>query len=300
VLTFARSYLLLLLSPVTLACAGDDAASDTDADTTTSSSSSTTAGATGSTSATSATSSAGATSTPGSGTDAHTSAETSAATDSDTGTTTTTDTDTDTTDTTTEDADTCGDGVLDPGEQCDDGDQIDDDECTNKCTKTTCYDKKKNNSETDVDCGGGCAPCGLDGACESDSDCKSGACEAGACASLLDLPACPDQAVDAALVHKQVIAPTCGPACHLGDASSGSLNLKDAAALKDNTVALPSIQSLFDRVVPGVPDESYLVYKILGQHAKAPGGGGAAMPIGAPLSNAQRCLIVNWVKGGAL
>jgi cysteine-rich repeat protein len=299
VLTFARSYLLLLLSPVTLACAGDDAASDTDADTTTSSSSSTTAGATGSTSATSATSSAGATSTPGSGTDAHTSAETSAATDSDTGTTTT-DTDTDTTDTTTEDADTCGDGVLDPGEQCDDGDQIDDDECTNKCTKTTCYDKKKNNSETDVDCGGGCAPCGLDGACESDSDCKSGACEAGACASLLDLPACPDQAVDAALVHKQVIAPTCGPACHLGDASSGSLNLKDAAALKDNTVALPSIQSLFDRVVPGVPDESYLVYKILGQHAKAPGGGGAAMPIGAPLSNAQRCLIVNWVKGGAL
>ena len=284
-LDFARPSLLLVLLGLSAltACAGDDgAATDADASTTAAASTSTTAASTSTTAASTSTTAA--------------STSTTAETDTDADTDTDTDTDTGTTGP----ADTCGDGVVDPGEACDDGNQIDDDACSNKCVKASCYDKKKNDSETDVDCGGLCAPCGLGGACEADADCKSGECDAGACASQLDLPACADQAVDADQVHKQVIVPTCGPTCHLGNSASGSLNLKDAAALKDNTVAVPSVQSLFDRVVPGVPDESYLVYKILGQQGKAPGGGGAAMPIGATLSNAQRCLVINWVKGGAL
>jgi cysteine-rich repeat protein len=34
----------------------------------------------------------------------------------------------------------CGDGVLDIGEACDDGNEIDDDDCTNNCTVPTCGD----------------------------------------------------------------------------------------------------------------------------------------------------------------
>ncbi|WAS98876.1 DUF4215 domain-containing protein [Nannocystis punicea] len=34
----------------------------------------------------------------------------------------------------------CGDGVLDPGEACDDGDGIDTNDCTNKCTEAECGD----------------------------------------------------------------------------------------------------------------------------------------------------------------
>ncbi|MBK9757384.1 MAG: DUF4215 domain-containing protein [Nannocystis sp.] len=34
----------------------------------------------------------------------------------------------------------CGDGVLDPGEDCDDGNMVDTDACTNACTKAACGD----------------------------------------------------------------------------------------------------------------------------------------------------------------
>jgi cysteine-rich repeat protein len=35
---------------------------------------------------------------------------------------------------------TCGDGIVQDGEECDDGNDIDDDECTNACTLPTCGD----------------------------------------------------------------------------------------------------------------------------------------------------------------
>lgn len=34
----------------------------------------------------------------------------------------------------------CGNGVVDPGEACDDGNQYNNDECTNVCTLTRCGD----------------------------------------------------------------------------------------------------------------------------------------------------------------
>ncbi|MBK9756225.1 MAG: DUF4215 domain-containing protein [Nannocystis sp.] len=36
----------------------------------------------------------------------------------------------------------CGDGILGPGEACDDGNQIDDDDCTNMCAAASCGDGK--------------------------------------------------------------------------------------------------------------------------------------------------------------
>jgi hypothetical protein len=47
----------------------------------------------------------------------------------------------------------------------------------------TCTDKKQNNLETDVDCGGGeCPKCGAGKKCEADGDCSSGSCVSKKCA----------------------------------------------------------------------------------------------------------------------
>ena len=192
----------------------------------------------------------------------------------------------------------CGDGKVQDGEECDDGNQVDDDACSNACVTATCSDKAKNGGESDVDCGGPCSPCANGDTCKANADCQSMSCEAGVCTSGLQLPACQDQAVDAVMLHQQVISMKCGMTCHLGNFASGGLNVKDAAALKANTVNVKSSSAL-DRVEPGVVDQSYLVYKILGQQLKAPGGGGSSMPIGGTLTDAQKCMVINWVKGGA-
>ncbi|MEZ4364920.1 MAG: hypothetical protein R2939_01370 [Kofleriaceae bacterium] len=42
----------------------------------------------------------------------------------------------------------CGDGTVDVGEECDDGDAIDDDECTNACTLPVCGDGVRQGAET--------------------------------------------------------------------------------------------------------------------------------------------------------
>ena len=45
----------------------------------------------------------------------------------------------------------------------------------------TCHDRVRDGDETDVDCGGGCGACIGSAGCAIGSDCKSGACDAGAC-----------------------------------------------------------------------------------------------------------------------
>ncbi|MCC6619869.1 MAG: VCBS repeat-containing protein [Deltaproteobacteria bacterium] len=79
----------------------------------------------------------------------------------------------------------CGDGDVNAlaNEQCDDGNDIDDDACRNSCVATTCSDGLRNGSETDVDCGGGCATrCAARKACELHDDCASGICAGFVCA----------------------------------------------------------------------------------------------------------------------
>ncbi|TMQ06042.1 MAG: hypothetical protein E6J90_47355 [Deltaproteobacteria bacterium] len=42
------------------------------------------------------------------------------------------------------------------------------------CSAASCSDGIKNGSETDIDCGGSCAPCAPEGSCDRDGDCQFG------------------------------------------------------------------------------------------------------------------------------
>jgi len=75
----------------------------------------------------------------------------------------------------------CGDGALDPGEQCDDGDLDERDECTSKCAPPSCDDGLVSGTETDLDCGGGCVKCGGGATCGGAGDCLANSCD-GVCA----------------------------------------------------------------------------------------------------------------------
>ncbi|MBL9023290.1 MAG: lamin tail domain-containing protein [Myxococcales bacterium] len=48
----------------------------------------------------------------------------------------------------------------------------------NTCVAATCTDLARNGDETDVDCGGSCAPCGLGDDCLVPGDCETGHCQA--------------------------------------------------------------------------------------------------------------------------
>ena len=76
---------------------------------------------------------------------------------------------------------TCGDGTVQgPGEQCDDRNLENRDDCVS-CRLATCSDGIRHSlgtgSETDVDCGGNCPPCGDGGGCLVHGDCSSGYCD---------------------------------------------------------------------------------------------------------------------------
>ena len=77
----------------------------------------------------------------------------------------------------------CGNGKLDFGEACDDGDFNGGGLCNFDCSAVTCSDAYQNQGESDVDCGGPCQPCAACRACISDLDCGEGTkCVAGICA----------------------------------------------------------------------------------------------------------------------
>jgi cysteine-rich repeat protein len=88
----------------------------------------------------------------------------------------------------------CGDRFIRGGEVCDDGNTSSGDGCSDTCVVepgfscvgrpsscASCSDGVPNGSETDVDCGGGCAACGLTKACALGQDCSSGSCQNGTC-----------------------------------------------------------------------------------------------------------------------
>jgi len=86
------------------------------------------------------------------------------------------------------DCPSCGDGSVDPGEQCDDGNTISGDGCSSGCLTETCGDGLLNNYETDADCGGPvcAARCGLGQTCSTDSDCANLCCHLGFCTGLVE------------------------------------------------------------------------------------------------------------------
>jgi serine/threonine-protein kinase len=55
-----------------------------------------------------------------------------------------------------------------------------------------CSDGVKNNTETDIDCGGGqCPPCAVRGACRVHGDCRTFVCAGGVCGACADPSVCP-------------------------------------------------------------------------------------------------------------
>ncbi|RMG96077.1 MAG: DUF4215 domain-containing protein [Deltaproteobacteria bacterium] len=106
--------------------------------------------------------------------------------------------------------DTCGDGILHQGEACDDGNDVDDDGCTNACTLPACGDgivqaaEGEQCDDGNTDAGDGCSE-----TCQHES-CGDGivqpmeACDDGndvdddGCTNACTLPACGDGIVQAA------------------------------------------------------------------------------------------------------
>ena len=195
----------------------------------------------------------------------------------------------------------CGDGVLHVGvEACDDGNADDLDACSDACVQATCFDKIHNGGETDLDCGGACKQgCKFGQVCEVDLDCQAKSCQGGTCASGLTLPNCPgDPDVTAATVFASVVAPHCGP-CHVAGGSAGGLNMLDAATMQANLVGVKAQTAAMLRVTPGDLDHSYLVYKLLDLAYYVAGGSGEGMPPGGPLSDAEMCVVIDWISSGA-
>ena len=73
-----------------------------------------------------------------------------------------------------------------------------------QCDIPQCDDGKKNEQETDVDCGGWCGPCGDQKKCNIPTECQSQICDKGLCAK----PTCTDQIQNGDEVHVD-----CGGSC---------------------------------------------------------------------------------------
>ncbi len=86
----------------------------------------------------------------------------------------------------------CGNNIVEPPEECDDGNYENADECTAVCQMATCDDVLLNGQETDVDCGGTCTPCADGEGCVEGADCVSLVCKVGECQSA----ACDDQVMN--------------------------------------------------------------------------------------------------------
>lgn len=81
--------------------------------------------------------------------------------------------------------------------------------------------------------------------------------------------------------------------CH-GAAQEAGMDLR-AGSSYDELVGVPATSEDFDRVVPGNPNDSYLVIKLEGRQSV-----GDRMPLdGTPLDNIDLTNIRNWITQGA-
>ena len=106
------------------------------------------------------------------------------------------------------------------------------------------------------------------------------------------------QPVSLADIQAQVFGPLCA-GCHSGPAGNvlpSGLDLSSTANSHANLVNVMSLQTTFDRVEPGNPDDSYLIRKLEG----GPGIAGSQMPQGGPfLDQATINTIRQWITEGA-
>lgn len=91
-------------------------------------------------------------------------------------------------------------------------------------------------------------------------------------------------------------------ACHTGEAArtgSSNLNLTPAFAYGDLIRVLSNQVGTMARVMPGDPDNSYLLHKLMGTQAEV-GGRGQQMPRGAEPWTAEQIELVRlWIAQGA-
>jgi hypothetical protein len=126
---------------------------------------------------------------------------------------------------------------------------------------------------------------------------------------VMNLPTCADANVDATALYNGIAKLSCTrneAGCHF--TGSGQLTFKSAADMKTAFVDKVAPQTNGTTKMVYVKSgggeaalhQSYVMYKLMGQAAAA-GGSGDLMPRGAanPLANAQLCLFINWIKGGA-
>lgn len=86
--------------------------------------------------------------------------------------------------------------------------------------------------------------------------------------------------------------------CHMTGQEAGNMALYPAAA-HASLVGVKATAAGLTRVVPGKPDDSYLLMKLEGTHL-ARGGKGVRMPVGAdPLPAEQIAKIRAWIAAGA-
>jgi hypothetical protein len=98
-------------------------------------------------------------------------------------------------------------------------------------------------------------------------------------------------------VYDDVLVPSCAySTCHLGAGNAG-LGWDDAQGAYEALVSVPSTQvGTMDRVSPGAPDDSYLVWKL----EEADGIVDDVMPPSVPLTSDKLDLVRDWINAGAL
>jgi hypothetical protein len=117
--------------------------------------------------------------------------------------------------------------------------------------------------------------------------------------TLVGLPTCSGTGVTADSLYASIVEGSCaGAKCHGGGA--GGLTMTSAATFKANTVGVASTETmLMPRVSANNLNQSYLLYKLLGQQKNA-GGKGGRMPEGGPeLSDDDLCQFITWISEGA-
>lgn len=145
------------------------------------------------------------------------------------------------------------------------------------------------------------APTGRDVATDSRAD--SGAADTGTSAdaglALMNVPACTTANVTAAQLYMGVVTTSCtGARCH-DPGTGGMLSMGSAAQMRTNLL-MRSSRAAMARVTPRDLNNSYVMYKLLNQHMRVPGGAGNRMPPSGSLGNTQLCLFVNWIRSGAM
>lgn len=117
----------------------------------------------------------------------------------------------------------------------------------------------------------------------------------------LTVPAsCTQASVTLATTYSTVISNKCGGnSCHLNGGSQ-SPRMGTANDFKTYTVNVEFRTGSNGKfIVPNNVDQSYLLYKLTGEHMRFPAGDGSQMPLGSSLSATELCTVINWVRSGA-